>query len=143
MFLFADGAFARFPSLYRARIVSHHNTVSLRVCIYCSISPRRSQQDNVLSCPPLQLQNQVHWVEVSNRTTQFRVSVARTGSDRPSKYIVGVARQVWHGGHVISSGLTWAHCVYRKNKGNLTLLKSDLFLYIYLEGRVGDYLFER
>ena len=66
------------------------------------------------------MQNQVQWQEVSNDTMHFRISMAGRGWDQPSDYIVGVARQVRQGGLLVSSGLTWARCVYRKNTGKNT-----------------------
>ena len=71
-------------------------------------------------CPP-PLQNQMQWQEVSNDTRNFIVRmVAGGGQERPSNYIVGVARQARHGDVVVSSGLTWARCFYRKNTGNVS-----------------------
>ena len=67
------------------------------------------------------LQNQLQWQEVSSDTKSFQISlVAREDQDLPNNYIVGVARQARRqDGVVVSSGFTWASCIYRKNTGKL------------------------
>nr|KAG5698316.1 hypothetical protein BaRGS_017018 [Batillaria attramentaria] len=58
------------------------------------------------------------WEDLAGDATQFTLSVKRREKNLPRKgdnqedYLVGVSRQVMHDGHIVSSGIVWARCIY-------------------------------
>ncbi|KAK7485271.1 hypothetical protein BaRGS_00023522 [Batillaria attramentaria] len=63
-------------------------------------------------------QDEPEWEDLAGDATQFTLSVKRREKNLPRKgdnqedYLVGVSRQVMHDGHIVSSGIVWARCIY-------------------------------